>query len=268
MMELNFLKGSAENYAALSTKDANSFYVVNPDDQGTIALYLGDKLIASGNTVAALVAEIERAKGAEKGLSDRLDALAGNGEGSVVDQIAKALQTATAYTDAREVEIKKYVDGEIDKLETAIEGFEVKKLTEDEVTALGEANVKEAYKLVDAEGIAQGEVIKVYKDSSLKKVELSGQNLVFTYILASGAEDVVSVDVSSFLSESEYGDGLKVVDHVISVKRDEASEAFLTVGADGVKLAGVQDAIDAAEADAKAYTDEKLSVIKIDCGTY
>ena len=114
-----------------------------------------------------------------------------------------------------------------------------------ELTTLG-ANVKEAYKLVDEDGAKAGEYIKIYKDSSLKSVALDGQTLNFTYILADGTESTVGVDVSTFLAESEFGNGLQVVEHKVSVKKDTSSEKFLSVGADGVKLSGVQSAIDTA----------------------
>ena len=106
----------------------------------------------------------------------------------------------------------------------------------------------EQYKLqqtVNGVTSIQGETIKIYKDSSLKEVKLVDQKLVFTYILAEGNEKTVNVDVSTFLAESEFKDGLQVTDHVVSVKIDSTSETFLTVGEGGVKLAGVQDAIDA-----------------------
>ena len=109
-----------------------------------------------------------------------------------------------------------------------------------------ETNVKEAWKLVDEDEVQAGDTIKIYKDSSLKSVALVEQELQFTYILADGSESTVGVDVSSFLAESEFKNGLQVVDHVVSVKLAEGSESFLSVGEEGVKLSGVQDAIDAA----------------------
>lgn len=124
--------------------------------------------------------------------------------------------------------------------------YSVKKLTENEVTALGDANVKEAYKLIDGGSNQVGDTIKIYKDSSLKSVALDGQTLNFTYILADGSESTVGVDVSTFLAESEFKDGLEVSNGNVSVKVDAASEGFLTVGADGVKLSGVQTAINTA----------------------
>lgn len=127
--------------------------------------------------------------------------------------------------------------------------YSVKKLTEGEVTALGESNVREAYKLIDENSTQAGDIIKIYKDSSLKSVALNDQILNFTYILADGTESTVGVDVSNFLAESEFGKGLEVVNHIVNVKVDSTSETFLTVGENGVKLSGVQDAIDQAKED-------------------
>lgn len=131
------------------------------------------------------------------------------------------------------------------------------------ITSGLEANVKEAYALVDEGNIQAGPTIKIYKDSSLKEVNLVGQELKFTYILANGNESTVGVDVSTFLAESEFSDGLQVVDHVVSVKRDSASESFLTVGTDGVKLSGVQDAINTAAARATTKVEKADGADKI-----
>ena len=128
---------------------------------------------------------------------------------------------------------------------SAAKTYSISTITGEALTALG-ANVKEAYKLVDRSGAQVGDAIKIYKDSSLKSVALSDQTLNFTYILANGNEDTVGVDVSTFLAESEFGNGLQVVDHIVSVKKDADSESFLTVGASGVKLSGVQTAINTA----------------------
>ena len=128
---------------------------------------------------------------------------------------------------------------------SAAKTYSISTITGEALTTLG-ANVKEAYKLVDGSGTQVGDAIKIYKDSSLKSVALNGQTLNFTYILTNGNESTVGVDVSTFLAESEFENGLQVVDHKVSVKKDAASEDFLTVGADGVKLSGIQTAIDTA----------------------
>ena len=138
---------------------------------------------------------------------------------------------------------------------SAAKTYSISTITGEALTALG-ANVKEAYKLVDRSGAQVGDTIKIYKDSSLESVALSGQTLNFTYILADGTKSTVGVDVSNFLAESEFGNGLQVVDHIVSVKKDADSESFLTVGASGVKLSGVQTAINTAANKAKTEVTE------------
>ena len=157
------------------------------------------------------------------------------------------------------------VDAAVEALEDAIEAvaadaktYNVVKLTANEVTALGDANVKDAYKLVQTVGEASttaGDIIKIYKDSALQEVKLEGQELQFTYLLASGETQTVGVDVSAFLAESEFADGLQVVDHIVKVKLVEGSEAFLSVDANGLKLSGVQAAINKAEDNAKSHAN-------------
>ena len=131
------------------------------------------------------------------------------------------------------------------------------------ITSGLDTNVNEAYALVDEDGTQAGATIKIYKDSSLKEVHLVGQELQFTYILADGSENTVGVDVSTFLAESEFSDGLQVAGHVVSVKKDSASESFLTVGVDGIKLSGVQNAIDKAAAKATTKVEKAADADKI-----
>lgn len=154
------------------------------------------------------------------------------------------------------------------------------------------------YKLQVAEGTSETYAdvtgsanIVVPKDQHLKDVVLvnqrpakedesgpvSGNFLKFTYALNNGTESDVYVDVSAFLSESEFGDGLEVSNagvvsvklgqglkfgdeaknKSINVKIDSDSESFLTVGDNGVKLTGVQNAINAKVA-ALDVTDDNV----------
>ena len=206
----------------------------------------------------------------------------GEGEGS----IKKALADAKSYADQAETDavntakdyinevvgnytngetvatgLRKEIEDKIAAVEADAKSYSVVAVTGDELSALG-ANVKEAYKLVDEDSTKVGEYIKIYKDSALQKVELNEQSLEFTYLLTDGTTSVVPVDVSKFLAESEFSNGLQVIDHVVSVKVDGSSESFLSVGTDGLKLDGVQSAIDTAagnaQSTAKAYTDAEI----------
>ena len=129
----------------------------------------------------------------------------------------------------------------IANLQEEIGGLKVVKLTEGL-----ENNVKEAYQLQDKDGNMVGAQISVYKDSSLKSVELVDQKLQFTYILETGEESVVDVDVTNFLVENEFKDGLMVSGGVVNVKVAEATETnknFLDFeeGADGHKALAVRN---------------------------
>lgn len=120
-------------------------------------------------------------------------------------------------------------------------------------------NVKEAYQLVqtvDGHDTNIDVQIPIYKDQTLKSVELvaeddkkkKGQFMKYTYINADGADTIVYVDCSKLLAESEFKNGLALSDAgEVSVKIDAASEGFLTVSENGVKLSGVQNAINTAK---------------------
>ena len=139
--------------------------------------------------------------------------------------------------------------------------YKVVKVTEGLAT-----NVKEAYQLVQTVNGADTNIpvqIPIYKDQTLKSVELvaeddkkkKGQFMKYTYINADGNDAIVYVDCSKLLAESEFKNGLAVsAAGEVSVKIDATSESFLTVGEGGVKLAGVQDAVD----NAKKTVQDKL----------
>ena len=206
----------------------------------------------------ALADETKARTDADDDIMGRLDVIEGEAAGSIKKAVADAkaeLLGEVADTDAKTLAA---LNDRIDSVVTDAKTYSIAKATTEEVASLG-TNVKEAYKLVDEDNVKVGEFIPVYKDSALQKVELVGQELQFTYLLTDGETDTVGVDVSTFLAESEFKNGLSVNENgEVSVKVDAASEAFLTVGADGVKLAGVQEAINAAKKD----VTDRLDVIE------
>lgn len=249
------VKGLVEKVAELRT-EVNALGGAEGGIQGMIdssiaALDLPNTYEAKGEAAKAEAA----AKAYADGLAKNYDAA---GSAATAEANAKAYTDETVGTwtagETAATGLRKEIEEKVAAVAADAKSYSIVAVTE----GLG-ANVKEAFKLVDEDGAQAGAQINIYKDSALQSVTLDGQELVFTYLLASGAEDVVKVDVSNFLAESEFKDGLQVVDHVVSVKVDAASEGFLTVGADGVKLSGVQTAIaaaaDAAEAAAKTYAD-------------
>lgn len=171
-------------------------------------------------------------------------------------------------------------------------------LTPQEIAALSDENVKEAYKVVSYQGAEQvGVPVKIYKDSSLIESYLgsgvdtvntttgattkyvyqlisdntqhitqeaydalsnkdkalyepiNSQSLNFVYQLANGAYSLVKIDVSKFLAESEFKDGLQVSPSgEVSIKVDDESDEYITVSENGLKLTGIKDALDSLQA--------------------
>lgn len=112
-----------------------------------------------------------------------------------------------------------------------------------------DSNVKEAYQLVQTIDGTNTDVevqIPIYKDSSLKSVELTetndkgtvGQFLKFTYITSEGEDSIVYLDCSKFLIESEFNEGLQVSNAgVVSVKLKEGEDS-LSVSEEGLSFVG------------------------------
>ena len=186
---------------------------------------VGSKIKANADAIATLNGDATKAGSVSKAVADAKAELVGD--------------AAADYNTLGKLEDK------IQEVAGAAKSYEIVAVTEGLAS-----NVKEAFKLVDEKGVQAGAQINVYKDSALKSITLEGadgakQELVYTYTLADGTEEVVRVDVSKFLAEAEFKNGLEVssVDGTVSVKIDEASEAFLSVSESGVKLSGVQNAI-------------------------
>ena len=84
---------------------------------------------------------------------------------------------------------------------------------------------------------------------------------MFTYILEDGTEKVEYLDVSQFLVEAEFKDGL-VVNNAgeVRVKIDPTSEVYITVSPSGLKITGIDAIADAlsAETIARENADTRL----------
>ena len=248
-------------YDAAGAAETVQTALVNGETEFTDFKAVGDELRALDLAAGAKVADVT--VGGTSVVNTNHVAVLGTAAGKAIEDFdaagaaTTALENANKYTDG----VKNAIIGDattagdtLGKLEDRIEAivtnektYSVVKLTADEVTALGNSNVKEAYKLIDEDKATVGDPILIYKDSSLKSAAMgtgdNAQKLMLTYILADGSESEVPVDLSAFYAESETGNGLQLINHVISVKRDDASEAFLTVSENGVKLSGVADAI-------------------------
>lgn len=137
-------------------------------------------------------------------------------------------------------------------------------------------------KLVVGEGTMTVDATPFIKDGMLHDVDYDAENqeLVFQWNTDAGiTED--RVPVSGLVDVYTAGNGLKVENNQFSVVLDTAGESFLTLSASGLKLSGVQAAINtakqeaisaaasdatskanAAEANAKAHAETKATEAK------
>lgn len=240
------------------------------------------KLNANAATVGSVDNKIDTAiKG--------LDVNSIGGEGKFVKSVSETDgKIAAEVGDLVSTAVKRAattgVTGQVDMTGTTVEGALVdlaKAVSETKkdaatykitkVTTGLATNVKEAYQLVQTVNGQDTNIdvqIPIYKDQTLKSVELvaeddkkkKGQFMKYTYINADGADTIVYVDCSKLLAESEFKNGLALSDAgEVSVKIDATSESFLTVGEGGVKLAGVQTAIDTAKNEVQGKLDAEIT---------
>ena len=206
-------------------------------------------------------------------------------EGGVITAVdADLTAAAVAYNKTGDKVIAKATDvsAAIKELDAKVAAnkdaeltYQTVKLTAEEVSALGDVNVKEAYKVVSVnkEGTKTtvGDIIKIYKDSSLKSIEYTevndkskkGQFLKYVYTLADGTEKTVYVDMSKLVDQAEVEKGIQAIDGKLSIKLAEGNEAdFLTVDANGLKLSGVQTAINNAQKAVQDNLDAEITRAK------
>ena len=256
--------------------------------------------------------EIARAIAAEAILQNNIDAEVARAKDaeSVLD---KKINDEVLRATAEETRLQGVIDAEIAR---AMEAESVlDKKIDDNLTSIvsvepSSANVLEEYALKNNKNELLGEHIKIYKDSSLvgavngfkgaKMVEkMADGSFVLTYDEALRDESVeylylvyrneegnlklVGIDFENFLMEAEFGDGMKVVDHVASIKikdgekyletskdglytinidkaiNDSVNEEKLRAEAEETRLQGVIDAEIARAMDAESVLDKKVS---------
>lgn len=97
-----------------------------------------------------------------------------------------------------------------------------------------------------AEHITQAQYDELDAETQAKYQEIELQYFNLVYQLADGTYSLTHIDISKFLAESEFKDGLKVENGVVKIKIDtqtEGSETYITVSENGLKVSGVNASI-------------------------
>lgn len=206
---------------------------------------------------ASIATETSRATTAEDALSDRITA--------EKNRATTAENTITSNLNSEISERTKAIKTESDRAKAAEQAIQANlgSITIAKVTST-DTTIAASYQL-QVNGEAKGTTIDIAKDQSIKDINVLDMNatlndngtiqagspvgstaLCISYILADGTYKLAKLDYSKFLEETEFANGLEVNNHKIYVKVDQLSESFLSVSSAGVKLTGVQNAINTA----------------------
>ena len=111
---------------------------------------------------------------------------------------------------------------------------------------------------INGEVIAEFSDADFVKDSVLEDVNYNAETkeIEFTWKTVDGETKTDAVSVADFVQVYTAGNGLEANGNEFAVKIDAESESFLSVGTNGVKLSGIQNAINSAANNAK---DEAIS---------
>lgn len=222
----------------------------------------------------------------------------------LANEILRAVQKDNELNEAilNEIAVREEADTNLDTKITAeieratVAEDEIKRTLSTKIVAAGssEANVLEEYHLVDGDGRVLGEPIKIFKDSAFvtalhgfkgaRGVEFNpntneydllyasdkDESVEFIYFVYENKEGVLSIiglNFDDYIQESEFGDGLKVQNHKVSIKVDPTDEGYIKVSSNGIKTEGIdtkiteeaQNALDLS----KEYTDEVADELRL-----
>lgn len=221
----------------------------------------------------SITTEVNRATTAESDLSDRITA--------EKNRATTAESTITNNLNSEISDRKEAIKAESDRAKAAEQAMQanlgsitIAKITPNDTTTAA------SYQL-QVNGEVKGVTIDIAKDQSIKDINVLDMNatlktdgtiqagspigstaLCISYILADGTYKLAKLDYSKFLEETEFANGLEVKDHKVYVKVDPLSESFLTVSSTGVKISGVQNAINTAVDAEKAAREAECAKIR------
>ena len=106
---------------------------------------------------------------------------------------------------------------------------------------------------IDTNDFASGVIESASYDKTTK---------ILTIVFSNG--DIVEINLADLIDENEFADGLQVNDGIVSIKLDSETEAYLTVSENGLKVSGIDAAINAEKTRAEEAEAELQAAIEVE----
>ena len=132
--------------------------------------------------------------------------------------------------------------------------------TENKLNNIFLTNTNELEYTLYVGGIPKG-TINIPKDNFLKDVVLVNDDLIFTF-MTNGVEKTLPVNIGQYVDVYTAGDGLSVHNYKFTLKLDRNGESYLKLTSDGLKVEGINSAIDSAINTYASRVDETVASIK------
>lgn len=197
---------------------------------------IGSEFSTANTITAKLAEEINNRKDNDAALRIDISALSGN------SATKTALQQEIDNRILKDSELENKINtniSSISDISNNIRTYNIKKIIP------GDTGTTASYELVDDKGIRCGEVINIPLDQILEQAEYDSlsKKLILTFRVGTGSTKT-EIDVADLIDEYVAGNGININGNSISIKVDSSSEAFLSLSDSGLKISGVQNAID------------------------
>lgn len=201
----------------------------------------------------------------------------------------------------RAIEAEKALQNNINKEQERVETVEnnlqeqiINNIATISIIEPSSANVLEEFVLKNKNGEKLGESIKIYKDSSLVGATIGfkgastvnkdadgnfilvyseserDENIKYLYLIYKGENGelkLVGIDFENFLLEAEFGSGLKILEHVVSIKVKDGDK-YLNVDADGLYSINIDESIASATTIINEKIDAKIIALSGEVNTF
>lgn len=198
---VKFLKGTADAYSKLVSKDENIFYYTTDDNN----LYLGEIKLSNAGDIASAIARIAKNENDIKAINTQITTITGTGEGSIQKAVADAkalLEAKMGSLDSLETTAKTNLVEAINEVKTLTEaGGEEGKVTLEKAAGTGNAaqtyTLKQGKVVVGTIDIPKDMVVESGTVATNPAGQPQGTYLVLT--LANATSDKIYINVGKLV---------------------------------------------------------------------